>query len=72
MSIDTANRIINEQEEAISTLKHKLLEMENARDLALGQSLELVAAMRRIECVEVWLEDAQKIARKAIDDFQGK
>ena len=71
MSIDTANRIINEQEDAIAELKHNLLSMEDSRDLAVGRSLEMVQALKRIECSED-LEACRTIAMQAISDFQGK
>ena len=76
MSIDTANQIINEQEESIKELENKLLEMTDARDLALGKAIELLDSMRRIECcVEHGggdLDVISQIARKAIDDYSGK
>ncbi len=71
MSIDTANNIINEQEEELANMHHKLLDMTDSRDLAVGRSLEMVAALRRIECSED-LETCRTIARQAINDFQGK
>ncbi len=74
---EQANAIICDQEEAIAALKNKLWDMENARDEAIGKSLELVQAMKRIECSNG--PDSKKsmeaiicIARHAIDDFQGK
>ena len=71
MSIDTANNIINEQEEELANMHHKLLDMTDSRDLAVGRSLEMVQALRRIECSED-LEACRSIARQAINDFQGK
>ena len=70
---EQANTIICDQEEAIAALKNKLWDMENARDEAIGKSLELVQALKRIECSEGMDDtDSKEIARKAIDDFQGK
>ncbi len=71
---DQVNHIINDQEEVIADLQNKLLEMTDSRDLALGKSLELVAAMKRIECISDWSHggDCKTIARRAIDAFQGK
>jgi len=75
MSLDTAQNVINDQEDAIAELKSKLLAMEDARDIALHQALELVQALKRIQCAndctDSW-ERVKGICQKAIDDFQGK
>lgn len=50
--MDTANRIINEQEDMIAELKSKLLDMEDLRDIEQGKVIELQKAMNRIYCAE--------------------
>ena len=73
LAIDTLNRVVNEQEDAIAELKHKLLDMTDERDTAIEKSLKLVQVLKRIECITDWHSgDCQSIARRAIDDFQGK
>ena len=71
---EQVNEIINGQEECIADLRQKLLEMEDLRDLAVGKGLELVKAMRRIECSEYPTtdNDMREIARTAIDSYQAK
>ena len=61
MSIDHANHIINEQEDAIAALKHDVLDREDQRDLLKDRLLECKKALRRIECAED-LQTAQDIA----------
>ena len=63
MSIDTANNIINEQEDAIAELKHKVLDMEDQRDLAQDKLIQLQKAMRRIECAD-HIDLCHQIARE--------
>jgi len=65
MSIDTANRIINEQEEAIAALNHKVLGYWRTSGIALGRVLECKKALRRIECAED-LATAHRIAKEAM------
>ncbi len=72
---EQANAIICDQEEAIAALKNKLWDMENARDEAVGKSLELIQALKRIECSIKCSDDIHTImgiCQRAIDDFQGK
>ena len=65
LSIDTANRVINEQEDAIAELKHKLYDLEDQRDVARQGFTDLIKDMSRISSSES-LEDAIAIAKKAL------
>ncbi len=64
VSLDTANRLLNEQEEQISQLEDKILDLEGLRDEKVAKLIELHKALRRIECADD-LETCQKIAREA-------
>ncbi len=64
LDIDQANQVINDQEEAIKELKHKVLDVEDQRDLAVGKLIDLQKYMRRIECADD-LEVCHRIAREA-------
>ena len=68
MSIDTANRIINEQEDAIAALKHQVWDREDQRDAALGAVLELKKCLRRIECAED-IATAHRIAGECLKEM---
>jgi len=48
MTIETANRIINEQEDDIAALKIKLSEMEDERDVLQHTADELLKVLQRI------------------------
>lgn len=65
MSIDTANQIINEQEDAIAALKHQVYDREDQRDIQADIVLELKKALRRVECSED-IATAQRIASEAL------
>lgn len=62
--METANRIINEQEDIIAELKSKILETEDLRDIEQGKVIELQKAMRRIECSDD-LDVCHRIARES-------
>lgn len=64
LSLDTANRVINEQEDSIKELENKVLDREDQRDGLQDKLIELQKAMRRIECAED-LEVCHRIARDA-------
>ena len=69
MSIDTANQIINEQEDAIAELKHKILDAEDQRDLEKDKAAKLLDALKRIQSSEnLWT--AQHIAKQAVEDYK--
>lgn len=65
MSIDTANQIINEQEDAIKELRHQVLDREDQRDAQSDIVLELRKILRRIECAED-IATAHRIAGEAV------
>ena len=64
MSIESANQIINEQEDAIAELKHKVLDAEDQRDLALDKIAELKKVLRRIESASE-IHEARRMAMEA-------
>ena len=69
MSIDTANQIINDQEEVIADLRNKILDAEDQRDFEKLKSLNLIDELKRIAVSEnLWT--AQDIARKAISNYR--
>ena len=69
MSIESANQIINEQEDAIAELKHKVLNAEDQRDLERDHALKLIDSLKRIQSSEnLWT--AQHIAKQAVEDYK--
>ena len=64
LSIDTANRVINEQEDAIAELRHKVSETEDERDLLVDKIKDLKDALHRIQFSKD-LMIAQNIAMQA-------
>ena len=65
LAIDTANRVINEQEDAIASLKHQVYDREDQRDEALERVLVLKKCLRRIECSDN-IEAAHRIAAEIL------
>jgi len=71
MSIESANHIINEQEDAIAELKHKILDAEDQRDLERDKAAKLLDVLKRIQSSEnLWT--AQHIAKQAVEDYNWK
>ena len=70
MSIESANNIINEQDLTIEDLRHKVLDMTDERDLAIGKALKLVDEMKRVlSCETLW--EAHIVAKNSVDDYNG-
>ncbi len=67
MSTDQMNEIINDQEEELSRMKDRLLDIQAMRDDALEQVTDLKKALHRIECSES-VYDAIAIARTALEE----
>ena len=65
LSLDNAQRLLNEQEESIAELEHKILDREDQRDVQIGKVMELKKALRRIECAED-IATATRIAGEAL------
>jgi len=71
MSIESANQIINEQDLTIEDLRHKVLDMTDERDLAIGKALNLLDSLKRIEDSGN-LGTVLRIAKDAIKDYNAK
>ena len=71
MSIESANQIINEQDLTIEDLRHKVLDMTDERDLAIGKALNLIEEVRGIADTtdDPW---TQKRIEIAIADYNSK
>ena len=69
MSIESANQIINEQEDAIAELKHKVLDAEDKYDLQRDRADKLLDALKRIQGSDN-LGMAQRVASRAVEDYK--